>query len=231
METFFGVTYSQSSLTGMIICMLMSLIIGGLIGLEREIHGHPAGLRTHILVCVGSVLITQVSIHISTVAGSGDPGRISAQIVSGIGFLGAGAIIRSGNSVHGLTTAASVWATAGVGIALGSGPYCAQMGVITASFMMFTLWTLNSAENWLKLRSHRYVLIEVNTQDNTEISGMMMGKIADYGATILSVASELRQQKHTRHYSLRVILPPGFEKEKFLAGISIIPEVISIEIT
>ena len=93
-------------------------MLGGLIGWERERHARPAGLRTHILVCVGAALITEIS---HSFGPNGD--RIAAQVVTGVGFLGAGTIIREGTGglVHGLTTAASLWAIAGVGIAVGYG--------------------------------------------------------------------------------------------------------------
>src|SRR5437588_2576841 len=130
MDSFFGLSINPHSTFGMSIALVLSVVLSGLIGLERELHGHPAGLRTHILVCVGSTLITIVSVHIGMGVGGqqpkSDPARLAAQIVSGIGFLGAGAIIREGATVKGLTTAASVWATAAIVTALGSGPFHAQ---------------------------------------------------------------------------------------------------------
>ena len=106
--------------------LCLSLIAGGLIGFERESRRQPAGLRTHILISVGSTLLMLLSIYIPQHyfdMKSGDPGRIAAQVVSGIGFLGAGAIIKLGNNVKGLTTAASIWVVAGIGLALGAGLY------------------------------------------------------------------------------------------------------------
>ena len=104
----------------------VAAILGGLLGLERNIHGRPAGLRTHLLVSLGSATFTVLSIRIAMVAqGSdffnADPARISAQIVTGIGFLGAGVIIKDGVNVRGLTTAASLWVAAGIGMSAGAG--------------------------------------------------------------------------------------------------------------
>ncbi|MFH1552492.1 MAG: MgtC/SapB family protein, partial [Candidatus Omnitrophota bacterium] len=102
--------------------ILMSALFAGCIGIEREIHGRAAGLRTHILVCVGSTLFMLTSIMVCVNyghIGQVDPSRIAAGVVTGIGFLGAGAIIRYGASIHGLTTAASIWAVAAVGLAVG----------------------------------------------------------------------------------------------------------------
>src|SRR5258706_8900413 len=111
----------QVELSGQIV---VAAALGALIGAEREIHGHPAGIRTHMLVSLGSAIFTIMSIH-----GFGqdvdptrsDPTRIAAQIVSGIGFLGAGAILKDGIVIRGLTTAASLWATSAVGLAAGPG--------------------------------------------------------------------------------------------------------------
>lgn len=103
--------------------MVVSIVLGGIIGLDRERGSHPAGFRTHILVCTGACLITIVSIQGFTpyTNGPSDPARLAAQIVSGIGFLGAGTILHKGVSVSGLTTAASMWIVAGIGIASGVG--------------------------------------------------------------------------------------------------------------
>ena len=101
-------------------------ILGGLIGFERELHGKVAGFRTHSLVSVGSALIMLVSIRMFIIYGTKagvDPSRIAAQVVSGIGFLGAGTIIRAGMGIKGLTTAAGLWTASGIGLACGMGYY------------------------------------------------------------------------------------------------------------
>ncbi len=104
--------------------LFLGLIAGGLIGLNREKFNRAAGFRTHILICMGSCLIMLISIYIPQVFldfKSGDPGRIAGQVVAGIGFLGAGAIIKNGDQVKGLTTAASIWVSAAIGLAIGAG--------------------------------------------------------------------------------------------------------------
>jgi putative Mg2+ transporter-C (MgtC) family protein len=114
--------------------LLLATILGGAIGMEREVAGKPAGLRTNILICVGAALFTQLSIDIAQVgftpvgAPYGDTTRIAAQIVSGIGFLGAGAILHGGGSVVGLTTAATIWVVAAIGAAVGAGAYVDACG-------------------------------------------------------------------------------------------------------
>ncbi|HEY3269135.1 MAG TPA: MgtC/SapB family protein [Armatimonadota bacterium] len=109
-------------------------LLGGCIGFQRERDRHPAGLRTHMLVAVGATLITLASDSYP-----GSDGRIAAQIVSGIGFLGAGTIIREGPNVKGLTTAASLWAVAGLGIAVGRGGYMMTLACVAAIIILLTL--------------------------------------------------------------------------------------------
>ncbi len=122
--------------------------LGAVVGLEREIHDHPAGMRTHLLVALGATLFAVISGYGNAAvrqAGLGarfDPTRIAAQIVTGIGFLGAGAILQMGASVKGLTTAASLWATAAVGVAVGSGEYL--LGTVATVLVVFSLGPLNA---------------------------------------------------------------------------------------
>lgn len=140
-----GTQMIDLGITELLVRMLMAVIFGGLIGYEREIKGQSAGFRTHMLVCVGAVIIALIQIQttnqiLGMAADNGDFGdvlsadytRLIAQIVSGIGFLGAGAIIVTKKSVSGLATAASIWATAGIGIATGMGYYkIAVVGTLT----------------------------------------------------------------------------------------------------
>ncbi len=130
--------------------LLTALGLGGLVGLEREVHGSDAGLRTHILVSLGSALVMVVSILMSQSFAGTDPARISAQVVSGIGFLGAGSILRSATSVRGLTTAASIWAIAGIGLAAGAGYY--SSATIASILILVTLWLLRFIEKALNLK-------------------------------------------------------------------------------
>lgn len=110
----------------MLLRLVVAVVLGALVGYERERKGKPAGVRTHGMVCLGAALFTVVSIY--GFSPSGDPTRVAAMIVSGIGFLGAGAVLHQRESVHGLTTAASLWVTAAIGLAVG-------VGMIGMSFM------------------------------------------------------------------------------------------------
>ncbi len=119
---------------------LISFFAGTLVGIERETHNQPAGLRTHILISIGATMVMLISIYIPqtfTDFQNGDPGRIAAQVVSGIGFLGAGAILKFGANVKGLTTAASIWAMAAIGLGVGAGMYTVSIiGVLVVLFAL-----------------------------------------------------------------------------------------------
>ena len=125
--------------------LVLAAALGLAVGFEREIHGHPAGLRTHMLVAVGSALFTVLSAHgfgTGSTAAPIDPTRIAAQIVSGIGFLGAGAILKDGIVIRGLTTAASLWATSAVGMAAGAGEYI--IAAVSTGVILVSLWPINA---------------------------------------------------------------------------------------
>lgn len=135
--------------------LFLSVLFGGVIGIERESVKRPAGFRTHILVCIGSTLTMMVSIYMFDLFYEKvniDPARIAAQVISGIGFLGAGTIIRDGASVRGLTTAASLWTIAAIGLAVGSGFYLAA--ALTTFFTFIILLTFSKLENHIPKKSH-----------------------------------------------------------------------------
>ncbi len=134
--------------------LCLSALLGGLIGLERELHHQPAGLRTHMIVALGSCLIMLVSMHMTDLTtGKSDPARISAQVVTGIGFLGAGAIMRSGLSVRGLTTAACLWTVAGIGLATGCGYW--KGAVATTALVLIATYLFQKLET--KMSKGRFV--------------------------------------------------------------------------
>jgi putative Mg2+ transporter-C (MgtC) family protein len=129
--------------------LILALLLGGLIGLEREMSSHAAGLRTHILVCVGSALVMLLSIYgfsdfVNEPNVRIDPSRLAAQVISGIGFLGAGTIIFNGRSITGLTTAASLWVVAGIGLAVGAG--FLYPAILACLMVLISLWILNKVE-------------------------------------------------------------------------------------
>ena len=166
--------------------LVVAALLGALVGLEREIHGHPAGMRTHLLVSVGSALFTVISIHgfvgvlEPSVQAPVDPSRVAAQVVSGIGFLGAGAIIKDGFTVRGLTTAASLWATAAIGMAAASGD--AVLAFVTTAIVLVSLWPLNLVADRLHglVRQKAGIKIVAGSMDTVDearaiLEGMRLG--------------------------------------------------------
>ena len=138
---------------------LAAVVIGGLIGSERARHGRAAGMRTHILVCLGSCMTAMTSMFVHNFVGSGDVFRIPAQVVSGIGFLGAGMIIlKSNNVITGLTTAAGVWTTATIGVALGYGYY---VGAVVVTMLFLTTIVL-FARFERKRKSAEVIYVEID---------------------------------------------------------------------
>ena len=130
--------------------LVLSCILGGIIGYERQSRRKSAGLRTNVLVCLGSCLIMVMSVELyQEVEGktNADPARLAAQVVSGIGFLGAGAIMKEGLSVTGLTTAACLWVVAGVGLAVGAGFYAGAL--ISTALVFVTLGSLSRLDDWV----------------------------------------------------------------------------------
>lgn len=136
--------------------LLLAAAVGGVIGAEREVRRKSAGFRTNILIAMGAAVFTMMSISIAADWG-GDSTRIAAQIVTGIGFLGAGAIIRTGRDVHGLTTAATVWVNAALGIAAGAGAY--HIAIIAGAITLIVLLILGpievAFERWVERRQPR----------------------------------------------------------------------------
>ena len=149
--------------------ILLAMLLGALIGLERERRRQPAGFRTHTVLAVGSALICIVSLFMPSVYGSGlnvDPSRIASQVVSGIGFLGAGAILRMGVSVKGLTTAASLWTTAGIGLAVGAGMYV--LSVFSTLVLLLVLSLMSKIEReFLSKKSLRQIKVLAKDSPNT----------------------------------------------------------------
>ena len=144
--------------------IVLAMIIGGLIGIERGKQGRAAGMRTHILVCLGATLTAMIGFYVNQVLGlSTDPMRVSAQVISGIGFLGVGTILLKGRfQITGLTTAACVWATATIGLALGAGFY--EGALITFAAIFLTVTLLHKLEYKLGKHQKRFgMYVEINS--------------------------------------------------------------------
>ena len=149
-----------------ILKILLGAMLGGIIGLERELSHKEAGLRTNILIAIGSTLITVLSFKIAALSQSADPARLTAQIVSGIGFLGAGAIIQARFAVHGLTTAATIWTVAAIGIAVGSGFYL--VAFLVAIFVVIVLTVFKLLLAYLEKHKQIYVYL-ITTEEKAQL--------------------------------------------------------------
>ena len=151
--------FLNSDLGEAVLKLTLALLCGGLLGLERGMKKRPAGFRTYMLVCLGSTLVVMTNMHMIELFQTGDPGRMGAQVVSGIGFLGAGTIITTRhNRVTGLTTAAGLWAVASIGLALGIGYYAGA--IIGTVLIFFALSVMQITENQI-LTSSRHILMYV----------------------------------------------------------------------
>ncbi len=142
--------------------LLLAATLGGVVGLEREWSGKPAGFRTNLLICVGAALLTDLSLTVAYSADPGmtaDPARIAAQIVSGIGFLGAGTIIQSRGSVTGLTTAATLWVVAAIGMAVGAGEFAEAVGATV--LVMIALLILGRLEPYLRKQVDHMIRVTI----------------------------------------------------------------------
>ena len=162
--------------------LVLAVVLGGAIGMERQLAGKPAGLRTNILICVGAALLGDLSVRIgATHGGVGpQPAMIAAQVMSGIGFLGAGTIMKEGGTVLGLTSAATIWVVAAIGLALGAGYRLEAAG--TAVIVLLTLAALGPLEHKL-LRSTRVLPATIRVRPGTEL-GLIERELLGYGVRV-----------------------------------------------
>lgn len=174
-----------------LITIAFAIVISGIIGFERELHGHAAGLRTHILIAVGASLIMTLSVYAFPTEGR-DPARIAAQVVSGIGFIGAGTIMQTGTDIKGLTTAASLWLCGGIGLACGCGMIIEALITALAAFGVLLLLTV--IERQTSKRDPRIVMII----DSTTAALHVALEIAEkYGVSIKDIKSQMLKYRQT----------------------------------
>jgi putative Mg2+ transporter-C (MgtC) family protein len=202
--------------------LLLAAALGGAIGAERELNDQAAGLRTHMLLTIGACLFTLVSAY--GFGGPTDPSRLAAQIVTGIGFLGGGAIVRHGLTVKGLTTAASIWATASVGVAIGAGSYL--LGVGGAVLVVGTLFGLRRVSRLLQrwgVSREEFVLatrpgfdveqiVEVVRHEKVDLRGLERQDADEEGRVVLVVK-----------------LPPRYRPEQLLDALGRLEGVRQVE--
>jgi putative Mg2+ transporter-C (MgtC) family protein len=216
------------SLLDIVIRILIAAVLGGLIGVEREIREHTAGFRTHILVSVGAAAFT-VSSFFGTYGTSIDPNRISANVVTGIGFLGAGAIIRYGMSVRGLTTAASLWTVAAVGLLTGQGSYAAA--IVTTGVVVTSLYFLRLLEDRVL---HRHLGTPVGVHVQFHSAGYMpLTKLfchLQHSHVIVTEMAETPGAGDRDSIYLVVKLPRGLTPSQLVALAAEAPEVKTVRL-
>jgi putative Mg2+ transporter-C (MgtC) family protein len=149
---------------GLLLQLGLAVLLGGAVGMERELAGKPAGLRTNILICVGAMLFTTMSIQFAFEGpGHGDPTRIASQIVVGVGFIGAGTILHARGAVTGLTSAATIWVVAAIGAAIGAGSYIDALD--TTLLVTLVLYGLGYLERFVRRRStHSHVVVRAKPE-------------------------------------------------------------------
>jgi putative Mg2+ transporter-C (MgtC) family protein len=214
--------------------LLLSSVLGGIIGLEREIHGRPAGFRTHLLVSLGSCLFVITSVefyHIfGNFSGSGpvgvDPGRVAAQVVTGIGFLGAGAIIREQASIRGLTTAACLWVAAGLGIACGIGLFYLAMcvtGIALASLLL-----LKQVEK--RLTRDTYLLVRVWGEDYPDSIVKIYEVLSTCGVDPIDAKMEKNVEQQRMFMQFQLKRPKRCTPSQLLERLSLLEGVKKVRI-
>ena len=204
----------------MIVKILLAMILGGVMGLERQYNDKPAGYATNSIICVGATLFTILSLYMAQLGG--DPGRIAAQIVSGVGFLGAGAILREGNKISGLTTAAAVWLVAAVGMAIGFGQYLlASCACAVVLLMQLGLRrTIGLVE-----RFRRYDSIYLTCAPKWSVVHTICQEIEKQNVQIL----KREVSKHDNHFAVEIVATlTGHEFQQVTKKVLEMPEVYSL---
>jgi len=195
--------------------LVLAALLGGVVGLEREIHGRPAGIRTYLILSLGTALLMVLSEYLLVAYHSkypglglqGDPGRIAGQAITGIGFLGAGVIIRYKDTIRGLTTAACVWLVCSVGLAVGAGFYV--MGVAVTLMTLLALIGVKAGER--RMRKDWFEDLEVVSTDLPGQITLMKSLITQHGFEVIGSAlsrdAEKKELKATFQVKVRAVLP------------------------
>lgn len=211
--------------------IIFAAALGSLIGLEREVHGQPAGLRTHMILSVGAALAAILSISYSQLISSpnlpSDPGRIVAQVVSGVGFLGAGAIMKMGVTVKGLTTASSLWTTAIVGIACGSQYY--EIACFTALIVLGILTVINYLEDLL-LTTYKAHTLKISLKDRPGIVNDIKKILSEYKIKVVSLNASMPNKK-TLKLEMIIRKPADLGMDKVINIVNSMEETNTMAIT
>lgn len=214
--------------------LFLAGVLGGIVGWERERDNHPAGFRTHILVSLGSALIMLISIYgfspfMNEPQVRFDPARLSAQVVSGIGFLGAGTILRHRFSVTGLTTAASLWVVSGIGLAVGAGFTFGAM--IATLLVLISLELLNRIESLL-IRKRKLYIVQIEVRDESGKLGELVSLIANKGGHIRKVDIEEKKDGNLIPrlcIRIQVRVPPSLNMAELVEEVHQVDGVYAVE--
>ena len=207
-------TIRELTIWSILLRILVSIVLGGIIGLERGMKNRPAGLRTYMLVSLGSCVVMLINQYTSQAFGTGDPVRLGAQVISGIGFLGAGTIVvTSHNQIKGLTTAAGLWASACIGLAIGIGLY--EVALIAGLCVFLVLTVLHEMDYFLHSRTRMvdaYIELDQTMslgkfirnirEQGLEISNIQREHDTAYGDEVLSFTATIKGQKKTHQAEL-----------------------------
>jgi putative Mg2+ transporter-C (MgtC) family protein len=211
--------------------LTVAAVLGGAVGIERELREREAGLRTHLLVAVGSCLFTLASAYGFNeflVNGGNvvraDPTRIAAQIVTGIGFIGAGAIIRQGLSIRGLTTAAGLWVAAAIGMAVGAGYWAAAL--IGTGVVLVGLGPLRMAEGWVVRKRQREAgTLEIDLRPDQPLAPVL-AVLEERRARVARI--QLEEEESGRELRIEVRMPPGVSGRDLVEDLTRLDEVTAV---
>lgn len=203
-----------------LIKIFLALMLGGILGMERQYHDKPAGYATNCLICLGAMLFTVLSEYMG--AAGGDPGRISAQIVTGVGFIGAGSILRDGNKISGLTTAAGVWLVAAIGMAVGYGQYV--LAALSAASILVIQLGVRKTLKLVEFVKH-YDTIYLTCEPKWHVVDKITKQIEKQNVSVLK--REVTKQDNVFHVSL-VATFTGHEFQNVTKELLEMPEVYSL---
>jgi len=209
--------------------LLLGALLGGGIGLERQVHGRPAGFRTHLLVCVASVLLMTVSQSLGGGPGGEvsrfDPGRLAAGAITGIGFLGAGVVLKSGLSVHGLTTAACLWIVSAIGLAVGSGLHFAA--ILSFAITLVSLWLLRYVEDRIPRLVYKYVTVVVDRDAPEE---QLRAAVTAHGPRITEMDYEMDAESGRMTYRMTIASEHRISEREIVDALARFPAVRHVRV-
>lgn len=231
----FGTNFSNGivgNILVIVLSLLTTIVLAGLIGFEREYHGHSAGLRTHILIALGSALVMIISIYGFKAWDEGgmarDPARLAAQVITGIGFLGAGSIIQNGISIKGLTTATTIWMCMAIGLCCGSGNYV--IAILATLISMIALISLRRVE---KLAAKRNPIVTIVYPSDSHCLKDIIATATRYGIVLHNSSTEIvdYQDQSALRLSARLSLRTKSNLTPFIEEVRNVIRPLSIDVS